>query len=49
MIALFRTLIFAPLAILATLIASVLVLLTAVFPMRVRFAIIPAGDRKSVV
>ena len=40
MIALFRTLIFAPLAILTTLIASVLVLLTAVFPMRVRFAII---------
>lgn len=40
MIALFRTLIFAPLAILATLIASVLVLLTAVFPMCVRFAII---------
>ena len=40
MIALFRTLIFAPLAILATLIASVLVLMTAVFPMRVRFAII---------
>ena len=40
MIALFRTLIFAPLAILTTLIASVLVLLTAIFPMRVRFAII---------
>ena len=40
MIALFRTLIFAPLAIFATLIASVLVLLTAVFPMCVRFAII---------
>lgn len=40
MTALLRTLVFAPLAILATLIASILVLLTAVFPMRARFAII---------
>lgn len=40
MTALFRTLVFASFAILVTLIASILVLLAAAFPVRVRFAII---------
>lgn len=40
MLAFVRTLIFAPFALLATIAASTLVVLTAVFPVRVRFAVI---------